>query len=166
VVTAGRFACTVHHLEPKTGGTYRASFRNFTTGDSAALGGEYIELVPNERLRFTDEYKFEDPQMTGDIQVTVTLRPVSVGTELTIVQEGLPDVIPSEVCYLGWQQSLHNLARLVEPLAGCRLRVLVGRSRRIAIQFAAPSPKTSAALRAHVCARPRKLTRQIYEYTA
>ena len=109
------FACTVHHLEPKIGGTYRASFRNFTTGDSAALGGEYIELVPNERLRFTDEYKFEDPQMTGDIQVTVTLRPVSVGTELTIVQEGLPDVIPSEVCYLGWQQSLYNLARLVEP---------------------------------------------------
>ena len=109
------FACTVHHLEPKTGGTYRASFRNFTTGNSADLGGEYIELVPNERLRFTDKYKFEDPQMIGDIQVTVTLRPVSVGTELTIVQEGLPDVIPSEVCYLGWQQSLHNLARLVEP---------------------------------------------------
>jgi uncharacterized protein YndB with AHSA1/START domain len=105
----------VHHLEPKTGGTYRASFRNFTTGDSAALGGEYIELVPDELLRFTDKYEFEDPQMTGDIQVTVTLKPVSVGTELTIVQEGLPDVIPSELCYLGWQQSLHNLARLVEP---------------------------------------------------
>src|SRR5262245_60737504 len=87
------FACTVHHLEPKTGGTYRASFRNFTTGDSAALGGEYIELVPNERLRFTDKYKFEDPQMTGDIQITVTLKPVSVGTELAIVQEGLPDFI-------------------------------------------------------------------------
>lgn len=107
------FACTVHHLEPKIGGTFRASFRNFTTGDSHAFGGAYIELVPHERLRYTD--KFDDPKMTGNIQVTVTLKVVQVGTELTIVQEGLPDVIPPEACYLGWQQSLQNLARLVEP---------------------------------------------------
>jgi uncharacterized protein YndB with AHSA1/START domain len=107
------FACTVHHLEPKIGGTFRASFRNFTTGDSHTFSGEYIELVPNERLRYTD--KFDDPKLTGDIQVTVTLKAVQVGTELTIVQEGLPDVIPPEACYLGWQQSLQNLAGLVEP---------------------------------------------------
>jgi uncharacterized protein YndB with AHSA1/START domain len=107
------FACTVHHLEPKVGGTFRASFRNFTTGDSHTFGGEYIELVPHERLRYTD--KFDDPNMAGNIQVTVTLKAVQVGTELTIVQEGLPDVIPPEACYLGWQQSLQNLARLVEP---------------------------------------------------
>jgi uncharacterized protein YndB with AHSA1/START domain len=107
------FACTVHHLESKVGGTFRASFRNFTTGDSHSFSGEYIELVPHERLRYTD--KFDDPKMTGNIQVTVTLKAVQVGTELTIVQEGLPDVIPPEACYLGWQQSLQNLARLVEP---------------------------------------------------
>lgn len=107
------FACTVHHLEPKTGGTFRASFRNFTTGDSHSFGGEYIELVPHERLRYTD--KFDDPKMSGNVQVTVTLKAVPVGTELTIVQAGLPDVIPPEACYLGWQQSLQNLARLVEP---------------------------------------------------
>jgi len=107
------FACTVHHLEPKVGGTFRASFRNFTTGDSHSFGGEYIELKPHERLRYTD--KFDDPNLTGNIVVTVTLKPVSCGTELTIVQEGLPDVIPPEACCLGWQQSLQNLARLVEP---------------------------------------------------
>ena len=107
------FACTLHHLEPKIGGTFRASFRNFTTGDSHTFGGEYIELVPNEPLRYTD--KFDDPKMAGNIQVTVMLKPVSVGTELTIVQEGLPDIIAPEACYLGWQQSLQNLARLVEP---------------------------------------------------
>jgi uncharacterized protein YndB with AHSA1/START domain len=107
------FACTVHHLEPKIGGTFRASFRNFTTGDSHTFSGEYIELVPHERLRYTD--KFDDPKLTGNIQVTVTLKAVQVGTELTIVQEGLPDVIPPEACYLGWQQSLQNLAELVEP---------------------------------------------------
>jgi uncharacterized protein YndB with AHSA1/START domain len=107
------FACTVHHLEPKVGGTFRASFRNFTTGDSHSFGGEYIELKPHERLRYTD--KFDDPNLAGNVVVTVTLKPVSVGTELTIVQEGLPDVIPPEACCLGWQQSLQNLARLVEP---------------------------------------------------
>jgi uncharacterized protein YndB with AHSA1/START domain len=89
------------------------SFRNFTTGKSHSFGGEYVELVPNDRLRYTD--KFDDPSLPGDIQVTVTLKKVSVGTELNVVQEGLPDAIPTEACYLGWQESLRNLARLVEP---------------------------------------------------
>jgi uncharacterized protein YndB with AHSA1/START domain len=107
------FTCTVQHLDPKAGGTFRMSFRNFTTGQSHAFGGEYVELVPNERLRYTD--KFDDPNLAGDIQVTVTLKKVSVGSEVDIVQEGVPDVIPPEACYLGWQESLRNLARLVEP---------------------------------------------------
>ena len=107
------FACTVHHLEAKVGGTFKMSFRNFTTGKGHSFGGEYLELVANERLRYTD--KFDDPSLTGQMQVTVTLRKVSVGTELNIVQEGVPDVIPLEACYLGWQESLQNLARLVEP---------------------------------------------------
>ena len=107
------FACTVHHLEPKVGGTFSMSFRNFTTGDGHKFGGEFVELVPGERLRYTD--KFADPGLPGEITVTVTLAKVSVGTEIGIVQEGLPDAIPSEACYLGWQDSLQNLARLVEP---------------------------------------------------
>jgi uncharacterized protein YndB with AHSA1/START domain len=107
------FAGTVHHLEPKVGGSFRMSFRNFTTGQSHAFGGQYLELVPHERLRYTDQ--FDDPSLAGDVQVTVTLRKVAVGTEIHIVQEGLPDVIPTEACYLGWQESLRNLARLVEP---------------------------------------------------
>ena len=107
------FTCTVHHLEPKVGGTYRMSFRNFTNGQSHSFGGRYVELIANERLCYTD--RFEDPNLPGDIRVTVTLKPVSVGTELAIVQDGLPDVIPVEACYLGWQESLRNLARLVEP---------------------------------------------------
>jgi uncharacterized protein YndB with AHSA1/START domain len=107
------FACTVHHLEPKVGGTYKMSFRNFTTGQSHSFGGEYLELVPNERLRYSD--RFDDPNFPGQISVTVSLRKAQVGTELNIVQEGLPDVIPQEACYLGWQDSLQNLARLVEP---------------------------------------------------
>jgi uncharacterized protein YndB with AHSA1/START domain len=107
------FACTVHHLEPEVGGTFKMSFRNFTTGNGHAFGGEYVELVANERLRYTD--KFDDPNLPGQMQVTVVLKKVSVGTELTIVQEGLPDAIPLEQCYLGWQESLRNLARLVEP---------------------------------------------------
>jgi uncharacterized protein YndB with AHSA1/START domain len=107
------FACTVHHLDAKVGGTFRMSFRNFTTDASHSFAGQYLELVPGERLRYTD--KFEDPNLPGELQVTVTLKPVSVGTELTIVQEGIPDAIPVEACYLGWQQSLRNLARLVEP---------------------------------------------------
>ena len=107
------FACTVHHLEPKVGGTFRMSFRNFTTGQSHHFGGTYLELVPSERLLYTD--RFDDPNLPGEIHVEVTLRKVSVGTELNIVQSGLPDVIPVEACYLGWQDSLRNLAQLVEP---------------------------------------------------
>lgn len=107
------FTCTVHRLEPKAGGSHRMSFRNFTTGASHAFGGEYLELVPNERLRYTD--RFDDPNLPGEMTVTVTLRKVLVGTEVTIVQEGVPDAIPIEACYLGWQESLRSLARLVEP---------------------------------------------------
>jgi len=107
------FACTVHSLEPKVGGTFRMSFRNFTTGDSHSFGGEYHELVPGERLRYTD--KFDDPNLPGEMQVTVKLKKVSCGTELNIEQAGIPDLIPAEACYLGWQESLRNLARLVEP---------------------------------------------------
>jgi len=107
------FACTVHHLEARIGGTHRMSFRNFTTSHSHSFGGEYLELVPNERLRYTD--KFDDPGMPGEMHVTITLKKVSVGTELNVVQEGVPDAIPAEACYLGWQQSLANLAKLVEP---------------------------------------------------
>ena len=107
------FACTVHQLEPRVGGTHRMSFRNFTTGHGHSFGGEYLELVPNEKLRYTD--KFDDANLPGQMEVTVTLRKVSVGTEVTIVQDGVPDAIPVEACYLGWQESLKNLARLVEP---------------------------------------------------
>ena len=107
------FLCTVHELDAKVGGRHRMSFRNFTTGVSHSFGGKYLELVPGERLRYTD--KFDDPNLPGEMQVTVTLRQVSVGTELNIVQDGIPDAIPAEACYLGWQESLRNLARLVEP---------------------------------------------------
>ena len=107
------FACTVHELDAKVGGKFRMSFRNFTTGNYHSFGGEYIELVPYERLRYTD--KFDDPNLPGQIQVTVTLKKVSLGTDLHVVQDGLPDAIPPEACYLGWQESLQNLAKLVEP---------------------------------------------------
>jgi len=107
------FACTVHHLEARVGGTHKMSFRNFTTGNGHSFGGQYLELVPNERLRYTD--KFDDPNMPGEMTVTITLKKVMVGTDLSIVQEGVPDAIPVEACYLGWQQSLENLAKLVEP---------------------------------------------------
>ena len=107
------FTCKIHHMDAKVGGSYKMSFTNFSTGTSISFGGEYRELVPHERLRYTDN--FDDPNLAGEIQVTVTLKKVSVGTELTIVQEGIPDVIPLEACYLGWQESLKNLARLVEP---------------------------------------------------
>ena len=107
------FTGKVHQIDARVGGKYKMSFTNFTTGKSIGFGGEYLELVPNARLRYTDN--FDDPHLPGEIQVTVTLKPVSVGTELSIVQEGLPDVIPLEACYLGWQESLRNLARLVEP---------------------------------------------------
>jgi len=107
------FTGTVHHNNAKVGGTYQMSFTNFTTGKSHSFGGTYRELVPHERVRYTDH--FDDPNLPGEIQVIVTLKKVSVGTELHIVQEGLPNVIPLEACYLGWQESLRNLARLVEP---------------------------------------------------
>ena len=107
------FACTVHHLDAKVGGTFKMSFRNFTTGKSHSFGGNYVELVPGERLRYTD--KFDDPNLPGEMQVTVVLKAVNVGTDISIVQEGIPDAIPAEACYLGWQESLRNLARLVEP---------------------------------------------------
>ena len=107
------FTCKVHQSDPKVGGSYKMSFTNFTTGKNMTFGGVYRELVPNERLRYTDN--FDDPNLAGEIQVTVTLKKVSVGTDLAIVQEGIPAVIPLEACYLGWQESLANLARLVEP---------------------------------------------------
>jgi uncharacterized protein YndB with AHSA1/START domain len=107
------FICKVHHLDAKVGGTFRMSFTNFGTGNSNAFGGEYLELVPNERLRYTD--KFDDPNLPGEMHVTVVLTKVSCGTEIAIVQEGIPEVIPTEMCYLGWQESLMQLATLVEP---------------------------------------------------
>lgn len=107
------FTCQVHHLEARVGGTHRMSFRNFGSGHSHSFGGEYLELVPSERIRYTD--RFDDPNLPGQMQVTVSLRQVSCGTELDIVQEGVPEVIPLEMCYLGWQESLAQLARLVEP---------------------------------------------------
>ena len=107
------YTCSVHHMDAKVGGTYKMSFTNFTTQRTISFGGEYRELVENERLRYTDN--FDDPNLSGEIQVTVTLKNVSLGTEMTIVQEGLPTVIPLEACYVGWQQSLNNLAKLVEP---------------------------------------------------
>ncbi len=107
------FTCAVHQLEPRVGGAHRMSFRNFTTGQGHSFGGKYLELVPNERLSYTD--RFDDPGLPGELRVTVTLKEVTVGTELTIVQEGLPDALPVAACYLGWQESLRNLARLVEP---------------------------------------------------
>ena len=107
------YTCSVHHMDAKVGGTYKMSFTNFTTQKSMSFGGEYRELVENQRLRYTDN--FDDPNLSGEIQVTVTLKKVSLGTEMIIVQEGLPTVIPLEACYVGWQQSLNNLAKLVEP---------------------------------------------------
>src|SRR5262245_54693492 len=107
------FTCRVHHMDAKVGGTYKMSFTNFTTGHSHSFGGKYVELVPHERIRYTD--RFDDPNLPGEMQTTITLKKVSVGTELNIVQEGLPAVIPPEACYLGWQESLAQLAHLVEP---------------------------------------------------
>ena len=107
------FTGKVHRLEAKVGGEHRMSFTNFTNGASHSFGGRYLELVPNERLRYTD--RFDDPNLPGEMQVTVVLKKVSCGTELSVVQEGVPDVIPAEMCYLGWQESLGQLAKLVEP---------------------------------------------------
>ena len=106
------FTCTVHHLDAKVGGGYRMSFTNFTSNKSHSFGGEYVELTPNERLVYTD--KFEDPNLPGEMKTTVTLTKVSVGTELSIVQEGVPAAIPAEACYLGWQESLMLLGQLVQ----------------------------------------------------
>ena len=107
------FTCQVHHLEAIVGGTYKMSFTNFSTGNSHSFGGEYLELKPSERIRHTD--RFDDPNLPGEIITTVTLKQVSVGTELNIVQEGVPAAIPAEACYLGWQESLTLLVQLVEP---------------------------------------------------
>jgi uncharacterized protein YndB with AHSA1/START domain len=106
------FTCKVHNLDANVGGTYRMSFTNFTTGKSHSFGGTYVELKPHELLRYTD--KFDDPNLPGEIQVTITLKPVFCGTELNITQEGIPAVIPAEACYMGWQESLILLAKLVE----------------------------------------------------
>jgi uncharacterized protein YndB with AHSA1/START domain len=107
------FTGKVHHMDAKVGGTYKMSFTNFSTGKSHSFGGEYLELVPNERLHYTD--RFDDPNLPGEMQTTVTLKKVSCGTELNVVQEGVPEVIPAEACYVGWQESLILLAKLVEP---------------------------------------------------
>ena len=107
------FTCKVHHMDAKVGGTFRMSFTNFTNGNGHSFGGEYLELVPDERIRYT--YKFDDPNLPGEMQVTVVLTKVSCGTEISIAQEGIPAIIPIEMCYLGWQESLAQLATLVEP---------------------------------------------------
>ena len=107
------FTCTVHEMNARPGGGYRMSFTNFTTGKSHSFAGKYVELKQSERIRYTD--KFDDPNLPGEMQVTIAFRPVSCGTDLEILQEGLPEVIPVEQCYLGWQQSLNQLVQLVEP---------------------------------------------------
>lgn len=107
------FTCEVHHMDAKVGGTFRMSFRNFSTGNGHSFGGAYLELVPHERIRYTDT--FDDPNLPGEMQTTITLAPVICGTDIGIVQEGVPEVIPVEMCYLGWQESLEQLAKLVEP---------------------------------------------------
>jgi uncharacterized protein YndB with AHSA1/START domain len=107
------FTAKIHHLDARVGGTYKMSFTNFSTGNSHSFGGTYVELKPGELIRYTD--KFDDPNLPGEMAVTVTLKKVLVGTEVNIVQEGVPDVIPPDACHLGWQESLELLANLVEP---------------------------------------------------
>jgi uncharacterized protein YndB with AHSA1/START domain len=107
------FTCKVHQMDARAGGTFKMSFHNFSTGNGHSFGGEYLELVPNERIRYTD--RFDDPNLPGTMEVTVALRPVVCGTEVNIVQDGIPEAIPLEMCYLGWQESLGQLANLVEP---------------------------------------------------
>ena len=107
------FLCTVHEMNVKTGGSFKMSFQNFTTGNGHSFGGKYLELKPNEYLKYTD--KFDDPNLPGEMTVTVSLRKTIAGTEIKITQEGIPSVIPTEMCYLGWQESLQKLAKLVEP---------------------------------------------------
>ena len=108
------FTCTVHHLDPRVGGSFRMSFHNFGEGGGNAFGGEYLELVPHERIRYTN--RFDDPNLPGVMEVTVSLQPVLCGTEATFTQTGIPEVIPLEFCHLGWQESLAQLATLVEPV--------------------------------------------------
>lgn len=107
------FTCTVHHMDARVGGTFRMSFHDFSSGNDHSFGGEYLELVPNERIRYTD--RFEDPNLPGVLEVTVSLTPVICGTELSVTQTSIPEAIPLEMCYLGWQESLAQLATLVEP---------------------------------------------------
>jgi uncharacterized protein YndB with AHSA1/START domain len=107
------FTCKVHHMDARVGGVFKMSFSNFSSGHSHSFGGTYLELVPHERIRYND--KFDDPALPGEMVVTVSLKPVSCGTDVHIVQEGIPSVIPVEMCYLGWQESLAQLATLVEP---------------------------------------------------
>jgi uncharacterized protein YndB with AHSA1/START domain len=107
------FTCKVHQMDTRVGGRFRMSFTNFASGKSHAFGGEYLELVPNERIHYTDI--FEDPNLAGEMRTLATLRPVMCGTEINVVQEGIPELIPAEMCYLGWQESLEQLAKLVEP---------------------------------------------------
>jgi uncharacterized protein YndB with AHSA1/START domain len=107
------FTGKVHSIEPRVGGTYKMSFKNFTTGESHSFGGKYLELVPNERIRHTD--RFDDTNLPGEMVTTISIKPVSVGVELNVVQEGIPEAIPAEACYLGWQESLTLLTQLVEP---------------------------------------------------
>jgi uncharacterized protein YndB with AHSA1/START domain len=107
------FTCKVHHMDARVGGTFKMSFTNFTTGNGHSFGGTYLELVPHSRIRYSD--KFDDPNLPGEMQTTITIQKVSTGAELKVVQEGIPEVIPTEACYLGWQDSLDQLARLVEP---------------------------------------------------
>jgi len=107
------FTCTVHSMDAQVGGAFKMSFTNFSTGNGHSFGGTYNELVPNERIRYSD--KFDDPNMPGEMETTVTLKPVMCGTDVSIVQAGIPEMIPVEMCYLGWQESLAQLAKLVEP---------------------------------------------------
>lgn len=107
------FVCKVHQFDPKVRGTYKMSFTNFTTGNSHSFGGEYLEIIPNQRLKYSDV--FDDPNLPGEMVTTIDLKPVTCGTELTATQEGIPDMIPAEMCYLGWQESLEKLRHLVEP---------------------------------------------------
>ena len=107
------FTCKVHHMDARVGGTFKMSFNNFSSGNAHSFGGTYLELIPFEKIRYTDT--FDDPNLPGEIHVTIHLKPVLCGTEISIVQEGIPSVIPVEMCYLGWQESLEQLAKLVEP---------------------------------------------------
>lgn len=107
------FTCSVQHMDARVGGTYKMTFRNFGTGQGHSFGGTYLELVPSQKIRYTD--KFDDPNLPGEMQTTVQLKQVICGTEISIVQEGIPEAIPAEMCYLGWQESLEQLAKLVEP---------------------------------------------------